>query len=782
MKFYLIVVAFLFSGMGFSQSYSKVKIILDNNGLEELSELGIPVDHGIHKSGYFFISDFSENEIQRIADNGFDYEILVDDVKSYYAKQNQLPIFQAKNVSCTQNNDVLPAPPVHHFENDSYAGFYKYQDMLNALDSMAILYPNLITTRAPISTFLTHEGRSIYHVKISDNPTTDDPSEPKVLYTSIHHAREPMSMSQTIFYMWYLLENYATNSEVQFLVDNTELYFVPCINPDGYLQNESNDPNGFGMHRKNKAAVGTFNPGVDLNRNYSYLWNTTGVSSNEDSDTYPGTSAFSEPETQAIRWLSEQKGFKTAFNAHSYGNLLLHPIGAEASEFADHHDYFTELTDHMCSMNGYVAQKATSLYPASGNSDDYMYKMDIGLVMKDTVFSMTPEIGTDFWPAQGEVVPTCQEMIFPNMILAHIAHKYLVVKEADPLYVELTSGSFTHNVHRLGIESGVVTVLFTPLLNIQSLGAPIQYDINWNSFASGTVNYALTSGIQTGDEIKYVITTDYGSWAKYDTITKLFGQLVPQVFDDAANSSNWIGSWSTTTDDSYSPVSSFTESDGGDYSNDAFETYRYLDDIDLTNAQSAIVSFYAKWDIESDYDYCQFQVSYDGGNSWVGQCGTYTVEGDDGQWGGGVQPPGEPVWEGSSDWVLEQINLSDYLGQTIRVRFAFGSDGGLTMDGFYFDDFEIATIGGLGIDEQYFQVMAFPNPADEQFVLSTSQLIANDWVCVYDPTGDLVAKKKIVDQTNQVIIDTSGLPSGWYMIKVLNAGKAVKPAKLIVIH
>ena len=209
MKFYLIVVAFLFSGMGFSQSYSKVKIILDNNGLEELSELGIPVDHGIHKSGYFFISDFSENEIQRIADNGFDYEILVDDVKSYYAKQNQLPIFQAKNVSCTQNNDVLPAPPVHHFENDSYAGFYKYQDMLNALDSMAILYPNLITTRAPISTFLTHEGRSIYHVKISDNPTTDDPSEPKVLYTSIHHAREPMSMSQTIFYMWYLLENYA---------------------------------------------------------------------------------------------------------------------------------------------------------------------------------------------------------------------------------------------------------------------------------------------------------------------------------------------------------------------------------------------------------------------------------------------------------------------------------------------------------------------------------------------------------------------------------------------
>ena len=79
-------------------------------------------------------------------------------------------------------------------------------------------------------------------MKISDDPNTDDPTEPNVLYTAIHHAREPMSMSQTIFYMWYLLENYAISAEVQYLVDNTEMYFVPCLNVDGYLINEVDDP------------------------------------------------------------------------------------------------------------------------------------------------------------------------------------------------------------------------------------------------------------------------------------------------------------------------------------------------------------------------------------------------------------------------------------------------------------------------------------------------------------------------------------------------------------
>jgi len=37
--------------------------------------------------------------------------------------------------------------------------------------------------------------------------------------------------------MWCLLENYATSVEVKSIIDNAELYFIPCVNPDGYLYN-----------------------------------------------------------------------------------------------------------------------------------------------------------------------------------------------------------------------------------------------------------------------------------------------------------------------------------------------------------------------------------------------------------------------------------------------------------------------------------------------------------------------------------------------------------------
>ena len=63
--------------------------------------------------------------------------------------------------------------------------------------------------------------------------------------------------------MWYLLENYDSDSEIQSIVDNTELYFIPVVNPDGYLYNELTNPNGGGFWRKNR-----FNGfGVDNNRN-----------------------------------------------------------------------------------------------------------------------------------------------------------------------------------------------------------------------------------------------------------------------------------------------------------------------------------------------------------------------------------------------------------------------------------------------------------------------------------------------------------------------------------
>lgn len=790
MKLFKSLLFVLLAFTGFSQQYSKVKIYATNEQMAEIAALGLPVDHGEHKFNTFFISDFSEYEIQQLADNGYNYEILIPDVKKYYAQRNlEAGNTNQKNTTCDAGQGAaLPEVPANFYMNSAYAGFYKYQDMLDALDAMVAQYPNLITARAvvPNTTFntdSTFHGNYVYYVKISNGATAaDDLTKPNVLYTAIHHAREPMSMSQTLFYMWYLLENYATNEEVQFLVDSTEMFFVPCLNPDGYLINEADDPSGFGMHRKNGRPVGTFNPGVDLNRNYSYGWNTTGVSTNTNNDTYPGTSAFSEPETQSMKYLAETYGFVSAFNAHTYGNLLLFPVGTTVAEFADHHDYFAELSSHMVQHNGYIAQKSSGLYPASGDSDDYLYKVDIGVGNKDTVFAWTPEIGTDFWPASSEVISTCQGMVFPNLVLSHMAHRYLAVNDDDPSLISAMSGDFNHTATRFGREAGPVSVSIEPLVNIVSVGQAIVYDMEIRESATGTISYTLNPAIQYGDEIKYVLNTEYGSWTKRDTITKTYGAITLQFADNGSNLNNWVGSWETTDLESYSPNTSITDSHNSNYQNNAQEECKLIQTIDLTNATSAMVSFYAKWSIEADYDFCQFQVSLDNGATWLGQCGLYTVEGTSAN--GSVQPNNQPVWEGvQTDWVREEINLSDYLGMQIQVRFLLGSDGGVTDDGFYFDDFEISyNTSSVGLTELENQIKVFPNPANGQIVISSADLLSNETIVIHDAAGNLVHQENITEVTKQLEINTSSWNNGIYFLSIVGDYKMMNPVKFTIIH
>lgn len=775
MKLLLFFCAFFLSSALFAQKYSKVKIFTGSEGLSFLAQQGLAVDHGFYKKDIFFITDLSSFEIDQLTQFGYNFEILIDDVQKFYVEQNKQGNTTVKNETCSSGSSAnLPAVPTNFDMNMSYGGYYKYADMLAELDDMAAQYPNLITVKAPISTFLTHEGRPIYQVKISDNPTVEE-SEPEVLYTAIHHAREPLSMSQTIFYMWYLLENYATNEEVKFLVDNTEMYFVPCINPDGYIYNETNNPSGGGMHRKNRnPAVGSTNGGVDLNRNYSYQWNTTGVNPNPNNDTYPGSAPFSEPETQAMKWLQENHTFISASNSHTWGNTLLFPVGSTVAEFADHHDYFTDLCDHMVSRNGYFPQKSSGLYPASGDSDDYAYKVDIGVGLKDTVFAMTPEVGSAFWPPASEIVPTSQGMVFTNLMFSHLTHNYLAVQEDDMSTIAALTGSFHHTAQRLGLEAGPVTVSITPLLNVQSVGAGVTYNLALRETADANISFTLNPSIQLGDLVKYVLETNYGSWVHRDTIEKIYGEITPQFTDNASTTTNWIGNWNTTTEDFVSPSTSFTDSPNGNYQNSSTKNFTFNQVIDLTLATAAIVKFSAKWAIEADYDYCQFQVSNDG-VTWVGQCGTYTVPGTSGS--GSVQPEGKPVYEGfQTTWVNEEINLSDYLGQIIQLRFQMKSDGGANEDGFYFDDFVLSynlqdTTTNVSISEITNQgISLFPNPTAGKFEVKGLEI--GSQLTIYDISGKLVHSQVVKKETEN--IELKAVSEGTYVMNTSKANELVK--------
>lgn len=786
MKWILTLLVSVTIHLFYAQDYSRVKIYTDAAGLERLAALGVAVDHGHTKKNTFFISDFSAAEIQLMQENGFEFEILIKDVQAHYVNQNLEPVITEKNATCVttgNSNGFTPETPTN-FNLGSMGGYFTYQQALDELTEMATLYPNLITVKAPISNFQTAENRSIYYVKISDNPNSDE-TEPEVLYTAIHHAREPASLSQLIFYMWYLLENYDNSEEVAFLLNNTEMYFVPFVNPDGYVRNQTTNPNGGGMWRKNRRNLGNNTFGVDNNRNYSYGWNTTGVSANASGETYPGTSAFSEPENQAIKWFCENRDFQFAFNAHTYADDILFPIGTTSNEFAEDHDYFAAFTSHMVKYNGYTSMKSSSLYPASGDSDDYMYKVD--LTAKPKIFAMTPEIGSDsdgFWPAQANITGICKEMVFPNLILSHLTHRYYVVEDQDASSIETMTGNFNHSALRYGIENGDVIVSITPISGIQSVGNPVTYNLALMETQNGAISYVLNPTIQFGDEIKYVLNTSMNGWVRRDTITKTFGSLTLQFADDASNSTNWSGNFGTTSATYVSPSKSFTDSPTGNYANNSTRTYVLNNSIDLTNASAAACSFYAKWDIEAQYDFARMEVSTDNGATWIGQCGLYTNAGTSAN--GSVQPQGEPVYDGQqTTWVLEEISLSDYLGETIKIRFIMKSDNGTAGDGFYFDDFKVSynTISNnAGLNDLDLSIKAIPNPANEQVIISLGNPVNDGVINCFDQTGKLVQSIQISELTNKVTLKTADLSEGVYTVRYFSNGKYSNFTKLVVVH
>src|SRR5690606_1773989 len=125
---------------------------------------------------------------------------------------------------------------------------------------------------------------------------------------------------------------------IKSLVDSREIYIIPCVNPDGWEYNRSLGA-GSGW-RKNRRVISGSTRGVDLNRNYGVDWGTCGTvtcgsssscgSSTASSETYYGPSAFSEPETRAVRDLCYAKNFVAAIDQHAYGPYYSLPYGKTA--------------------------------------------------------------------------------------------------------------------------------------------------------------------------------------------------------------------------------------------------------------------------------------------------------------------------------------------------------------------------------------------------------------------------------------------------------------------
>ena len=149
----------------------------------------------------------------------------------------------------------------------------------------------------------TLNGQEILALKVTKDATKRrDGRRPAVLYASAQHAREWITPEMTRRLMHHVLDGYGTDPEITELVDTTELWFVPVLNPDGYdfTFTEGNRLWRKNLRDNNGDGQITVGDGVDLNRNFAVKWgyDNEGSSADPASDTYRGTGPDSEPETQ----------------------------------------------------------------------------------------------------------------------------------------------------------------------------------------------------------------------------------------------------------------------------------------------------------------------------------------------------------------------------------------------------------------------------------------------------------------------------------------------------
>ena len=383
--------------------YSKVRISLHSReDVRSLQQVGLYFDH-IRFNRDSFDVVMSEHELELLRHTGRSYEILIDDMAADYRQRATLPA--AKRAVLEQT--IQEEYPVRGLRLGSMGGMYTFDEVVAALDSMQLLYPHLISTKQSIGQ--SYEGRPIWMVKISDFPDLDE-AEPEILYTALHHANEPMSLMVVLYFMYYLLEQYGQDQEVTSLVDDRELYFVPVVNPDGYVYGEELDPEGGRGWRGNRnLSVSQY--GVDLNRNYGFGWAGEGIGSR-------GDAPFSEPETQAMRDFCIGREFKLALNYHDFiEGLLLHPWGYNSSiVHTPDSTTYRELGAKMTALNGYPHGPVVELiYEAPGYHDDWMYGEQ---EVKGKILAMTPEVGAGFWPRPDSIFVFAHRMLHMNLVMA----------------------------------------------------------------------------------------------------------------------------------------------------------------------------------------------------------------------------------------------------------------------------------------------------------------------------------------------------------------------------
>jgi murein tripeptide amidase MpaA len=375
-------------------------------------------------------------QVGMVVENG--YKVLVEEESSKRTRSTKETVgFD----SWIQDTEARQARDV---EAPAQGGYLSERGVETALRHLATKYKSI--TELVTLPERTHEHRISHAVRIASGKGT----RPGVLFIGGVHARELINPDLLITFGLNLCQAYTNGTGLNFgpksydsatiknIVDTMDVFIFPLVNPDGRAFVQS--PTGYGMWRKNRNPnSGLSCKGVDLNRNYEFLWKSgIGTSASSCTDIFKGSAAFSEPETRNVKYMIDWfKNINFMIDVHSYSELVLYPWGDD--------DYQTEDPNMNFKNTQYDGQRGT---PGDSIYKEYIPKVDLdwfkdtGMKIKDAIssvrgssYSVGPGIG--LYPTSGTSHDFAFALHFVNTGNRKImAYTVETAKEFQPTYSE----------------------------------------------------------------------------------------------------------------------------------------------------------------------------------------------------------------------------------------------------------------------------------------------------------------------------------------------------------
>lgn len=223
-----------------------------------------------------------------------------------------------------------------------------FEDIYKVLDQWHKEAPE-ITEVGIVGT--SHENHPIKYIRIGKK------TGPKVMIMATIHGNEKLCTMTALGCMNKLLKEYMVDESVTKLLRTRDIYYVPVVSPEGYINNSRHVLN------------------LDPNRN----WNGPNMADKSDSI----------PAVKAMKAFYDEHKFNAVMSCHNYGKVFFYPWGYTRKKTALDDDYRKVLGEMsaVCGYN-YVQLTGRTAPPNWGYEIDYFHSKG--------AFAVVNEVGSRF--------------------------------------------------------------------------------------------------------------------------------------------------------------------------------------------------------------------------------------------------------------------------------------------------------------------------------------------------------------------------------------------------